>query len=60
MTKEAKSSSKSKFLLSDNFTVKIIDRVLEYLQHKTWSNRIMRGEAICNQVGLLFLQFVCH
>ena len=58
MTKEAKSSSKSKFLLSDNFTVKIIDRVLEYLQHKTWSNRIMRGEAICNQVGLYGIYFI--
>ena len=58
MTKEAKSSSKSKFLLSDNFTVKIIDRVLEYLQQKTWSNRIMRGETICNQVGLYGIYFI--
>lgn len=58
MTKEPKTASKSKFLLSDNFTAKIIDRFLDYLQQKSWSTRINKGEAICNQIGLYGIYFI--
>ena len=58
MTKEPKNTSNLKFWLSDNFTAKIIDRFLEYLQQKSWSNRINKGEEICSRIGLYGIYFI--
>lgn len=58
MTKEPKNTSNLKFWISDNFTAKIIDRFLEYLQQKSWSNRINKGEEICSRIGLYGIYFI--